>query len=1051
LVKAILHTLGVQREERSAFTRLYLHSFLNGIFISFFATVAYAQFLNLHDSSQLPIAFLMSGFFGYLLVAIYSKLQKRIAPSKLYFLTLAFLLLLMVSLRVLSFYAEPGTEFEKINAFILFVAFAPAQQLLFLEFGGLSLQLFDIQQGKRFFGLISTGDILAAMLGFLVIPILIQFLPFGSDDLLFMTIVVLLACMFILKSTLKLFPKEKNEEAVNVTENKTASGSVWAALKNPYVAFISLLSLFSVLTAFFSDFLFLGTTKLVPEFNSELRMAQFISLFFGVVKVFEMVLSLLSSKILSQFGMKLGITLFPLMMLGIMIIASIAGLFATDDILLFFMLVAISQVIDRAVRKGIDIPSFRTLYQPMPANEKLHTQTFVDGTVNQGGVFVSGVFLWIVGSFIDEPRTRMVVFTIICIPFMLAYFLIALRMFKLYKSKLKDILMEKREIRFKNSLSSPTSLALSQMLGKQGPKQLKSVSVVYQLNPFQLESQAKTLLLSNNPNVVEMALKVLRPSPENEGLANLLWQVSRRPDNSELQISLEALRKVLDENNQLVLDKKELQRLCSSERSYDKMLALKFLLKHPDHLERPHFMSLMQSSNDRVIRSCIHLVVAGNLSYTFSYMNELLGQSRFRPEIIVRLALAGDAVLPYLEQIIKKHYSVRVKLCAAQVCGLMGTPKAATYLLELFFHANKWMQLEIGAVLNEMDFKVSKDAHRIKVKELLRDTLGQVAWIEASLNDLKGHSHVEVLEEALLQENAFYATLFYELLGLIEDKSVVQLIRENLVGDEKVFALEIIDNFVSDDLKEYLLHIVGEAGGKQMTQKAREQFSQKSYSLQGRLRNIINHDYTKVNPVTKSLALEAIGKTTDGQLPNEVFAGLFHPDQLLSGTAAKVLVSHKNAQGIKYLEEGTILPAKTLKHLLSTDKSPLTVLDRIYYLLSLPAFKKITRSLFLPLARGFEPKWLGNEQVSSLKPFRNKAFIIFSGKLVIEENGVERTLKEHQVFVDGIHFELATCDLVELENSLILICDHAKFIGLTSGYQDFLPDLIERSEGELHE
>lgn len=1043
-MKAIFHTLGIKREERSAFTRLYLHSFLNGIFISFFATVAYAQFLNLHDSSQLPIAFLLSGFFGYLLVAVYSKLQKRIAPSKLYFLTLVFLLALMVSLRLLSFYAEPGSEFEKINAFILFVAFAPAQQLLFLEFGGLSLQLFDIQQGKRFFGLISTGDILAAMLGFLVIPLLIQFLPFGSDDLLFMTIVVLLACMVILKSTIKLFPEEKNKESVKDEDRK--QGSVWSALKNPYVAFISLLSLFSVLTAFFSDFLFLGTTKLVPEFNSELRMAQFISLFFGVVKVFELVLSLLSSKILSQFGMKLGITLFPLMMFGIMIIAALAGLLATNGIFLFFILVAISQVIDRAVRKGIDIPSFRTLYQPLPAKEKLHTQTFVDGTVNQGSVFISGVLLLIVGFFIDDARMRMVVFTFICVPFMLAYFLIALRMFKLYKSKLKDILMEKREIRFKNSLSSPTSLALSQMLGKPGPKQLKGVSVVYQLNPFQLESQAKTLLLSDNPRVVEMALKVLRASPENEAISALLWQVSHKPSNAQLRNTIQETMQFLDERNNQQPSDKELQRLCSSEQKQDKMRALKYLMKHPNLLQRGHFMSLMHSTDDQVIRSCIHLVGSNNLAYTFSYVNELLAESRFRPEIIVRLALAGNAVLPYLGQVLKKHFSVRVKLCVAQVCGLMGTKEAGTYLLELFFSTNKWMQLEIGAVLNEMDFKVSTDTHRLKVKELLRDTLGQVAWIEASLNDLKGHDRVEILEEALLQERAFYTTLFYELLGLIEDKSVVQLIRENLVGDEKVFALEIIDNFVSDDLKEYLLPIVGEVGSNQMAQKTKEQFAQKTYALLDRLRNIINHDYNKVNPVTKALALEAIGNNYDRKMPNEVFSGLFHPDQLLSGTAARVLIRHENEGGIKYLEEGSILPIKLVQQLVSKDKSPLTVMDRIYYLLKLPAFKKITRSLFLPLARGFEPAWFTQEQVIGLKPFHNKAFIIFSGSIKILSNGQEMTLEEHQIFVDGIHFELAQCDLIELQDSMLLICDHSKFIGLTSGYQDFLPELIEQSE-----
>jgi len=1048
LVKAILNTIGVKRDERSAFVKLYLHSFLNGIFISFFATVAYAQFLNLHDSSQLPIAFLLSGLSGYLLVWVYSKLQKRIKPASLYLITLVFLLVLMVVLRGLSFYAQPGSEFEKYNAFILFVAFAPAQQLLFLEFGGVSLQLFDIRQGKRFFGLISTGDILAAMLGFLIIPILIKHLPYGADDLLFMTIVVLIGCIAILKSTLKLFPSSTKNESSGEKFRKRRSG--WSILKDPYVAFISLLSLFSVLTAFFSDFLFLGTTKLVPDFDSELRMAQFISLFFGVVKVIELALSLLSSRILAQFGMKTGITLFPLMMLGIIIIASVAGIMATDDIFMFFILVAISQVIDRAVRKGIDIPSFRTLYQPMPADEKLQTQTFVDGTINQGGVFVSGLFLLIVGSFIDDPRTRMVVFTVICIPFMLAYFIIAARMFRLYKNKLRAILEEKREIHFKNSLSSPTSLALSQMLSKPGPKQLKSASVVYQLNPYQLESQAKALISSENADVVLMGLKVLRASPENDSLLDLLREVSENPENALIRHQLEETMDFLGREDGNGYSAQELQRLCNSEQKSDKMQALKHLSVHPELLERSHFLSLIQSTDDQVIRSCIHLVSAGNLTYTFSFMNDLLRQSRFRPEIIVRLALTGNAVLPYLEQIIKRHFSVRIKLCATQVCALMGTKEAGDYLLELFFNTGKWMQLEVGAVLNEMDYKVLADEQRLKVKELLRDTLGQVIWIEASLEDLKGNEQVGLLEEALTQERKFYITLFYELLGLIEDKSVVELIRENVAGEEKVFALEIIDNFVSEDLKEYLVPIVGEVGGSQ-TQKTKNQFLQKTYSVRNRLRDIINHDYNKVNPVTKSLAIEALGNIPDQKLPNEVFAGLFHPDQLLSGAAAKVLIKRNDEAGMKYLKDGKLLPVELVKLLQEHHEVPLVVLDRIYYFMRLPVFRKITRSLLLPMARGFEPMHFKTGQLSDLRPFYNKAFVVFSGDISISDGLLERKLARHQMFVDGIHFDLDQCELIEMSDAVVLVCDHAKFISLASGFQEMLPNLIERSEAEVIE
>lgn len=1031
MLAKLLNTIGVQRSERLAFTRLYIHSFLNGIFISFFATVAYAEFLNHHETAKLPWAFLLSGICGYLLVTVYSRLQKRISPKRLYFYTLGFLLMLMALLRVMCYFAGPGSGLEKLAPFILFVAFAPAQQLLFLEFGGVSLQVFDLRQGKRFFGLISTGDIIAAMLGFFLIRILLENLPFSAYDLLFIAIIVLVGCMLVLRSVFKAFPDEMSRRPP--TKEKKAGGKRldFSFLKDPYITSIALLSLFSVLTAFFSDYLFLGTLKLDPGHQGETSLAKFISWFFGVVKVVELILSLLSSKILSQFGMKVGITIFPLMMLGIILISAISGQFADDkDVFIFFMFVCISQVIDRAVRKGIDIPAFRTLYQPMDTDEKLQTQTVVDGAINQAGLFVSGLLLLIFSYAVTDPLTRMVVFTAICVPVMLFYFLAAIRMFKLYKEKLKKALDIRNETESKIAPAAPALPILYSMLASDGRGQILAATVLYYVNPEQLELRAETLLNSNHKRVVISTLLTIRPTRANEKYISQIKAVVRRFENSRISQVCHKVLSYFDSLSDADLNENDLQGLCSSEQSKDKIQALEHFSKHPKKLHREHYFSLLQSRDDVVIRSCIHLASNENLNFTFPFLNDLLAQAKFSSEIVSQLILFGDETLPFLKHVLSKHGANDIKFSMIRICEGIGSEAAQTFLFEQFFTNDKVFQSEIGSALNRLNFRVESHDERLLIKELLRDTLRQIIWIDASINDLELLDNIELLRKSMSSDRDFYKELMYKLLCLIEDRTAVKLIEENVRGEEKVFALEIVDNFISQDVKEYFIPIVEDLAFNQLEKKTKEQFQIKAYSARDRLRNIINHNYKEVNLATKSLALEALGNQMVSQPPNEIFSGLFHHDELLKGTAAKILIQKENQKGINYIKEQDLIHPGLIKHLDQQIKVPLLLSEKLNYFQTLPIFKGIGRMYLLKLARQFETIHSKGGRRVSLGDLLGKAFVIYSGSIEFQVNGNLVKLEPGHIYVDELHFRLKYSELIEMNDVVVLTCGYVLFTEL---------------------
>ena len=1038
MLKVILNRIGVKENERKAFTWVYLHSFLNGVFISFFATVAYAEFLSHHDTAELPFAFLISGVIGSILVAVYSKLQRRIPPARLYFFTLAFLLGLMIFLRVIGLFAEGDLGFGKANSFILFVAFAPAQQLLFLEFGGVSLQVFDIRQGKRFFGLISTGDIIAAMLGFLIVPVLVDILPFGSHDLLVLTILVLLACMWVLRSIFKTFPTQKNQQSLG--EKKKGLG--WSQLKNPYILSIGLLSLFSVLTAFFADYLFLGTIKLSPDYDSEIEMAKFIGSFFGLVKLVELALSLLSAKILSQLGMKVGIITFPLMMFGILLAASIAGFFFADDVSLFFFLIAFSQIIDRAVRKGIDIPAFRTLYQPMPDDEKLEAQTIVDGTVNQAGLILSGALLLVISFSITEPRTRMVVFAAVCVPFMLLYFLVALKMFTLYKGKLKNVLLFKNRGKVIENAFSRKATLLAEMISSKGHFRGLRAKMLYQTYPHQLESNAAILLTDDDKTVVLSTLKTIRPMPQNAGYRELVSEVAKRFTENDVRLHCEEVLAFFEGAEATEIDNRTIQGLCDSERLTDKVRALKYLFSNPDVLNRELCFGLLQSRDDLVIRSFISLVTVRNIHFTFPFLNELLAVPRFRGEITTKLVTLEETILPFLTEVLRKHQAMDMRKAVVEICEVIGSKPMLEFLFDYFLVADKWMQLEIGSVLALMDYVAESNEQRIKVKEVMRDTFAHIVWINAVLQDIaliQGH---DLLRESMIRDKSTSIDLMFRLLGVIEDHSAAQLIEENVTGENKVFALEIIDTFVSEDIREYLTPLIEESGPGSVIKGGQDQFSQPSYSVADRLRNIVNHDYKKVSLVTKSLAIQALAGLSEKELPNEIFAGLYHHDELLFGPAARALIKRKDPKGIDYILEEGLLSQSLIQHIGQGTELPLLLSDKLNYFQTIELFKNVDPLLLAEFVRDFKTLHSKGGRRMGIDELYEKAFVVVSGSIEIQTGDKPIKLDRNRVFLDGLHFDLKNSELINLDNLVVLVCDGHRFVEQIVNFGEVLQEIL---------
>ena len=132
-----------------------------GVAVAIFYTATTSLFLLSFERTMLPKAYIAGGVVVYALGLMTSYVQKRIRFS--YLLNgLIYFLMLSVTGLVISY------QFSDIKWFIFFL-FVWNRVFVFVNgitFWSTAARLFNLQQAKRLFGLISTGEVVSSILSY---------------------------------------------------------------------------------------------------------------------------------------------------------------------------------------------------------------------------------------------------------------------------------------------------------------------------------------------------------------------------------------------------------------------------------------------------------------------------------------------------------------------------------------------------------------------------------------------------------------------------------------------------------------------------------------------------------------------------------------------------------------------------------------------------------------------------------------------------------------------------------------------------------------------
>lgn len=382
-------------KERQTVLILVAMSFFVGVFISYYISYISAVFVKVAGVDNLPFAYIVSGIGGTLITRWFNTLEIRFSFERVTVLIVS----LIAGSILLVWYA--CKEYGQIPAVIFFsyAWFWITGNFILLVFWKLPGKILSFGQNKRLNGIISSGEVVSAILAYLSVPLLLsQGIIVHESNLLLISFAGLLAFLLVF-SLLRFWYSTVLEQAVKTTviqDPIQPKETFQGLMRTPFFRLL----FFSVLTAVVVqstvDYTVMVVTKEVIKDTRS--MASFFGLLFGCAKVIELLLkTTISNVLLKHYGVQAGLISCSL----VVGITTIFGLISHAFGALTFLFIAslVNKVMERSLVRSVNSPAINILFQVYTGKLKGIAQNYGDGYGKTYGQLVSGLLLFLISMF----------------------------------------------------------------------------------------------------------------------------------------------------------------------------------------------------------------------------------------------------------------------------------------------------------------------------------------------------------------------------------------------------------------------------------------------------------------------------------------------------------------------------------------------------------------------------------------------------------------------------------------------------------------------------
>ena len=1047
----LLRILRIEADEVERVMLLFIMGFSMGMFMATTSVASQSLFLeHFSETEDLPVAFVVSGFFGLLATMVFNFLQNRIP-----FPLLATISLLTVA--VITAFIEFGDGFfpnsNDIYAFG-FTQILPFTFIVYLVFWGSFGRLFNFRQAKRLVGTVDIGALMATFIAFFSIPLLLNVLDrpqslYGLSlvsILVFILLFIYLSIKYLNKA--RTFSQEKTlYKKLNFRE----------FISNKYIVFMSLFIIFSMMAITFVDYSFFNVTTLQMDTKS---LANFISYFEGTVVVFCFLFQVLATDyIQSVYGMRVSLLVSPVL-IGFFTLAALglgAGFgYSHEDnyFVIFFMAIAISKLLIKSLKEALDNPTFKLYLLPIESRFRIDVQTKIEGIVTAVASIIAGGFIILITQF---ELFNLIHVTLFTLPIIAMWYVVVNKMHQSYRHTLQSTLSKNKE---SSQVAVAKEFTINEVLERQvsstaEDKVIYGLKLMEKLEPTLFENAVTRLTDSDNVKIRKFA---------EEKVHSL--GVEKSDDRKDVRDLASLAASETEDSDLLSISPENLMKLSKSPRQQDRLLAAKLLRKLVSHKTIFILLELLRDSDPKVRFEAMTTARKSKRVETWPVLIEMLSSPLYGHHSAAALKAAGERVLTTLEIAFHKSgQSDLVMLRIVQIMGRIGGDQALQLLWRKADYPDKRIVKQILYSLRYINYRAQGREVR-NVIELLDTEISKTLWNLAALEELPRKAELRFLREALREEVAQNYDQITMLLSILYDPRSVELVRENIeTGDPDniAFAMELLDLFVDPELKPKLLPLLDDTSTAQKLQALQLHYPRESYTPIQVINYLLNRDYNLNNRWTKVCAIHASAFLRDFRISRGLVAQVFNSDRLLQETAAWVIYN-KDKKAFANIRER--LPQRDKKFLETSIENNQLLdglndgfflgIEMVMFIKQLPLFQEIHGSLICDLADKITPVELSAG--SSMKLYQQEEssiiLIVAHGEVKLADNDrVLKIMRKGSVYGDLFQNgpALSATEVVATERSILFSINLLDFYFVMANHHELVQGLIKNITGQKEE
>jgi AAA family ATP:ADP antiporter len=1074
LLQALVKFLGGEEGEEKQIYLLLGLGFFMGVFLASYDVGAQSLFIQEMGEEYLGKAFFITGALGIVTTAGFVYLQSKIKFSTLVVLNAFLIFWFVAGLRASFYFIEYDVDgIFKYFPFMLFVMVGPINAITLLNFWGIFGRLFDTKQAKRIIGGIDTGQLTATMIAFFSIPLITRLDVFDDTyDLLFVAgfaaagILYFTVYISIYWNINKVTEKVKGEKLQKISYP-------WI-FKNRFTRLLSLFLIFSAGAAVFVDYTFYSTVEIyfTDPITSEVKqqdLNDFLSFFGGTIIIMSFVIqSFINDIIIGRFGLKIALMTMPVILILFTVGSIVTGhVFGYEvmteggEFLLFFMFAVSAKAFTFSLRDALESPAFKLFFLPFNIKIRFDVQTRIEGVVNEFATFLAGTAQLALGLLV---YFELIHYSYLLLVLAMVVIFLAGKLYLQYKETLKETLLIQKDMMAnsgKRNEHTVINVIKNQLDSPEEPRVFNALRIFELVDPLVFQFTCLDLLKNKFPSVRKFAYQKLAEVELFQALDIIRKELKTEQDPDTIEAgnkTCEVLQKAADYE----LTEMSIRDLIRSTEPKDRALGAHLLAKITEDKHIVFVLEALRDINPEVRIAALETSGLLKRPEMWPVLVENLHLSIYSNAAMSALVHIGEAALHTLDAAFYKTGQVDdTRFRAIQIMGRVGGQKATELLWKKIDYPDRLIVSEVLNSLSYMGFE-AKDHQKARIQLVIEDLIGNIAWNTKTLEDIPNIEDLDVmLREAIKEENKVNYDNIFMLLSMIYDPQNVKLVKENIEADTTdsvMFACEMLDVFIDDELKPKILPVMDDLKAKDRLERLISYYPPEDFeSYEDLLKQVINRDYNRITRYTKALSMFRILRLGNNEVSNDLIANLFNPDPILRQTAALVIYEmdhgayHYHVKrlkpSIKKELDKAILPPVYLQEGEEYHQE-LRYIERLLQFKNMVEFEEIPGEVICYLVESVEEIRVtaGTAVIEKGDKGNAPIYIILKGKIeMTDPSGVKKILGRNTLFGDSKLLESEQFDIEAhcIEDCTMLLIRKEQLFNLMSMHIDIADIFIK--------